>query len=121
MEYVVTCVKHIFQNHIVLQFTVLNTIDDQRLKNLSVNINFAETESYSVEHTIPASLVRYGENAQTFVSLSRNGDPEAITFDCEMSFRVVQVDPNTGEHLFLSDTYLELLFPFYNMTFSFCR
>jgi coatomer subunit gamma len=28
-EYVVTCVKHIFDEHIVLQFSCINTIDDQ--------------------------------------------------------------------------------------------
>jgi coatomer protein complex subunit gamma len=96
MEYVVTCIKHIFASHIVLQFSVLNTIDDQRLKNLTVKVDFSESEEYTVEHVIPAPLVRYGEHANTYVSLIRNGDPVAITLDCEMSFRVVQVDPNTG-------------------------
>merc|ERR1712127_950009 len=35
-EYVVTCVKHIFESHIVLQFKVQNTIDDQRLENVTI-------------------------------------------------------------------------------------
>ena len=34
MEYVVTCVKHLFANHVVLQFSVLNTVDDQRLRDV---------------------------------------------------------------------------------------
>ena len=34
MEYVVTCVKHLFANHVVLQFSVLNTVDDQRLREV---------------------------------------------------------------------------------------
>lgn len=97
MEYVVTCVKHVFESNVVLQFTVLNTIDDQRLKNLTVNVNFAETDAYSVENIIPAPLVRYGEQASCFVNLARLGDPVAIAIDCEMSFKVIQVDPNTGE------------------------
>jgi coatomer subunit gamma len=35
-EYVVSCIKHIFDNHVVLQFNVTNTIPEQRLLNLRV-------------------------------------------------------------------------------------
>eukprot|EP01083_Nonionella_stella_P281546 958019_1 len=37
-EYVVHCIKHIFDNHVVLQFIVQNTIEDQRLENVSVTM-----------------------------------------------------------------------------------
>jgi coatomer protein complex subunit gamma len=99
MEYVVTCTKHIFESHVVLQFVILNTIDDQRLKDLKVNVSFSETDTYTIEHVIPAPLVRYGEQANCFVSLNRTGKPASIMMDCEMSFRVVQVDPNTGNNV----------------------
>lgn len=36
-EYVVQCVKHTFRNHVVLQFDVTNTCNDQILENVSVS------------------------------------------------------------------------------------
>lgn len=97
MEYVVSCVKHIFENHIVLQFTVLNTIDDQRLKDVIVNVDVSDSETYTVETVVPAPVGRYGDQCNCFVSLARNGDPTPATFPCELHFKVVQVDPSTGE------------------------
>lgn len=97
MEYVVTCTKHIFEKNIILQFSVLNTVDDQRLKNLVVNVSVADPDVYDVESIIPAALVKYGEQTSCFVNLTRNADPSPTTISCEMSFKVIQVDPNTGK------------------------
>jgi len=97
MEYVVTCTKHIFESHIVLQFSVLNTIDDQRLKNVFVNVEVADPDVYSTHKVFPAPIARYGEAANCFVSLSRTGDPTPMSLSCELHFKVVQVDPATGE------------------------
>eukprot|EP01041_Mallomonas_annulata_P000651 gene651-1260_t len=97
MEYVVTCVKHIFEKHIVLQFSVLNTIDDQRLKNARVEVEPDDAECYEVLHTIPTPIARYGEPSYCFVALTRVGEPVSSTLKCELHFNVVQVDPNTGE------------------------
>ena len=38
MEYVVSCVKHVFAGHLVLQFNVLNTLDDQQLRDVKVQV-----------------------------------------------------------------------------------
>ena len=38
-EYVVTCVKHIFEANVVLQFIIQNTIDDQKLTNVTVALD----------------------------------------------------------------------------------
>jgi coatomer subunit gamma len=97
MEYVVTCTKHIFETHVVLQFSILNTIDDQRLKNAFVKIEAGDEESYSVDKVIPASVARYGEPSNCFVSLRRNADAVPCSFNCELHFQVLQVDPTTGE------------------------
>jgi len=97
MEYVVTCVKHVFEKHVVLQFSILNTIDDQRLKDVRVDVDVSDSEVYAVESVVPAPVARYGEKAHCFVSLSRNGDPATTTVACELHFKVVQVDPQTGQ------------------------
>lgn len=98
MEYVVTCVKHIFENHLVLQFTILNTIDDQRLKDVRVELDASDSEVYNIEKTIPAAIARYGEQSNCFIVLSRTSN-EAFTstFPCALQFKVVQVNPTTGE------------------------
>jgi hypothetical protein len=37
-EYVVTCVKHVFNSHLVLQFDITNTLNDQHLENVQVHV-----------------------------------------------------------------------------------
>lgn len=97
MEYVVKCIKHVFEDHIVLQFSVLNTIDDQRLLNVTVNVEGYE-DGYEIEHVVPAEVARYGESSNCFVSLAKvTENPVPLSLSCELKFTVVQVDPNTGE------------------------
>lgn len=96
MEYVVTCVKHVFDSHVVLQFSVLNTIDDQRLKDVTVNVEVSDPDVYAVVSVIPAAIARYGEQAHTYVCLERKGGPISVSLTCQLNFKVVQVDPNTG-------------------------
>ena len=97
MEYVVKCVKHIFDDHVVLQFSVLNTIDDQRLMQVTVNVE-GHDDGYEIEHVIPAEVARYGEPSNCFVSLLKvTEDPVPLSLACELKFTVVQVDPTTGE------------------------
>lgn len=99
MEYVVGCVKHIFPEHVVLQFNILNTIDDQQLRDVKVNVEVGDPDIYSVEEVIPAAVARYGESASCFVCLSRSaeGGFGSVTISCELSFKMLQVDPVTGE------------------------
>ena len=97
MEYVVSCVKHIFEEHVVLQFSVLNTLDDQRLHNVRVVVGLDDEENYSIEKIIPAPVVKYGEQSHCFVSLRRVGVPATADISCELHFNVVQVDPSTGQ------------------------
>merc|ERR1711871_254139 len=96
MEYVVTCTKHMFENHVVLQFSVLNTIDDQKLQNVTVNVDVNE-DAYVVDKIIPASFARYGEPSFCYVSLLKVGDPIPCSMSCELRFKVIQVDPSTGD------------------------
>ena len=96
MEYVVSCTKHIFEKHVVLQFSIVNTIDDQKLQNIFVNIE-VDGDAYVVEKTIPASFASYGETSTSYVSLSKVGDPVPCTMSCELRFKVIQVDPTNGD------------------------
>lgn len=96
MEYVVSVSKHIFDNHVVLQFKVLNTIDDQRLVNCRVELSNLDEEVYSIDHVVPAPAVRFNDPSYTFIGLQRNLDPSPVSCNCVLKFSVVQVDPATG-------------------------
>ena len=97
-EYVVECVKHIFEDNIVLQFIVQNTIDDQRLDNVTVAVD-TDSGLFEAAGEIAAEQIKYGDTVNCFTVLQRNADEPLATcnFTCELHFSVVQVDPATGE------------------------
>ena len=97
-EYVVECVKHVFEEHIVLQFIVQNTLDDQRLDNVTVSVE-TESDLYQVTGEIAAEQIKYGETGNCFAVVERNTSESIAScrFNCEMKFAITQVDPATGE------------------------
>ena len=97
MEYVVSCVKHIFAEHVVLQFNILNTVDDQQLRDVRVNVEVGDPDAYEVDAVVPAAVARYGEQTRCFVSLKRLTEPASASLSCELQFKMLQVDPTTGE------------------------
>jgi coatomer protein complex subunit gamma len=98
-EYVVQCTKHIFQKHVVLQFSVLNTIDDQRLDNVTVLVDDSESETFTASGEIACEQIKYGETKNCFTIMERNDDAplSSSKYSCELRFTIVQVDPATGE------------------------
>lgn len=98
-EYVVQCTKHIFASHVVLQFSVQNTIEDQRLDNVTVLIDDSDSEVFTASGEIAVNGVAYGDTKHCFTVLERNADAPLTpsSFTCELRFTVVQVDPATGE------------------------
>lgn len=97
MEYVVSCTKHIFAEHVVLQFTVLNTVDDQLLQNVRVRTECSDPDLYAVETIIPAPAAKYGERSSCFVCLRRLGPIGPASLSCELQFKLLTVDATTGE------------------------
>eukprot|EP00934_Nitzschia_sp_Nitz4_P002832 Nitzschia sp. Nitz4//scaffold11_size288233//263835//266868//NITZ4_000821-RA/size288233-snap-gene-0.66-mRNA-1//-1//CDS//3329534215//2822//frame0 len=116
-EYVVQLTKHIFANHVVLQFSVQNTIEEQRLDNVTVLIDESDSEVFTASGEIAGNGIRYGESKNCFTVLERNADAPLVTstFPCELRFVVVQVDPATGEEE--GDTFEEE-YPLEDMTIS---
>jgi len=98
-EYVVSCTKHVFQSHVVLQFSVQNTVDDQRLENVTVLIDDSHSDVFTASGEIPCNSIKYGECRNCFTVLERNPDVELAPsqFTCELRFGVVPVDPASGE------------------------
>uniref|UniRef100_A0A8C4YMW2 Coatomer subunit gamma n=1 Tax=Gopherus evgoodei TaxID=1825980 RepID=A0A8C4YMW2_9SAUR len=97
-EYVIRCTKHTFVNHMVFQFDCTNTLNDQILENVTVQME--PTEGYEVIGYIPAKSLLYNQPGicYTLVALPEE-DPTAVacTFSCMMKFTVKDCDVNTGE------------------------
>ncbi|MCJ8742995.1 hypothetical protein PDJAM_G00088620 [Pangasius djambal] len=97
-EYVVRCIKHTFAGHMVFQFDCTNTLNDQLLQRVLVQME--PSESYEVVHHVPAASLPYNQpgSCYTLVRLP-DDDPTAVscTFSCTMKYLVRDCDPNTGE------------------------
>ncbi|XP_026954279.1 coatomer subunit gamma-1 isoform X1 [Sagmatias obliquidens] len=97
-EYVIRCTKHTFPEHMVFQFDCTNTLNDQTLENVTVQME--PTEAYEVLCYVPARSLPYNQpgTCYTLVALPKE-DPTAVgcTFSCMMKFTVKDCDPTTGE------------------------
>jgi len=97
-EYVVNCVKHIFQDHIVFQFNCTNTLKDQLLENISVKMEFGNIKDVKLESVVPLQSLPYGTPGSTFVCVSKSrGSYPTGSFVSTLKFNIKEVDPQTGE------------------------
>ncbi|KAH0837933.1 adaptin N terminal region-domain-containing protein [Lanmaoa asiatica] len=97
-EYQVTCVKHIFNEHIVFQFNVSNTLPDTVLEQVSV-IMQPQTESGLTEDfilTVP-TLTASASPSIVYVSFTRDSPEEHVTasFQCVLKF-IKEVELTAG-------------------------
>jgi coatomer protein complex subunit gamma len=94
----VTCIKHVFEAHVVFQFNCTNTISEQVLENVSVTMDLADAEEFAEEAVVPLSVMPYNGTGETYVVLSRPGGSMASgSFVNILRFTVKEVDPTTGE------------------------
>ncbi|KAJ4420847.1 coatomer subunit gamma [Neurospora sp. IMI 360204] len=98
-EYVVGVVKHIFKEHIVLQYEVKNTLPDTVLENVSVVATPSEEEleelfiiqAEKLETNVP------GKVYVAFRKVSGEGSLPVSTFSNVLKFTSKEIDPSTGE------------------------
>lgn len=99
-EYVVSVVKHIFKEHIVLQYEVKNTLPDTVLEDVSVVATPAEEEELEEDFIIPAAKLVTDEPGTIYVSFKKvNGDGSfpVSSFTNVLKFTTKEIDPTTGE------------------------
>ncbi|KAF8899210.1 coatomer protein [Infundibulicybe gibba] len=100
-EYQVTCVKHIFKEHVVFQFNVSNTLPDTVLEQVSV-IMQAQTDDAGLTEDfiipLPALTAATSPNI-VYVSFTREIPEQYVTasFQCTLKFVSKELDPSTGE------------------------
>ncbi len=96
-EYTVRCIKHIFPDHLVLQFDCTNTLNDQLLEQVQATIELPE--GFELVKTIPLDRLEYNVPGTFYVILAT---PEDLgdwsgTASPVLKFVVKDCDPNTGE------------------------
>lgn len=75
VEIVVRAVKHIFAEHVVVEYRVANTLDDIILEEVNVVVEIEEDEGdgvYSEEFTLPVDKIEPHSSGNVYVSFGRN-------------------------------------------------
>lgn len=98
-EYSVDCIKHTFPNHILLQFDCKNTLSDQLLENVSVELEaLPDSECWRVCDVVPLPVLSYSTVGTTYtlLELPQSGTVKG-SFSATLKFQVKDVDPTTGQ------------------------
>ncbi|KAI6780008.1 coatomer gamma-2 subunit [Emericellopsis cladophorae] len=99
-EYVVNLVKHIFKEHIVLQFEVKNTLPDTVLENVSVVATPSEEDELEEAFIMEAARLSTDEPGKVYVAFQKVNGEGALplsTFSNVLKFTSKEIDPSTGE------------------------
>ncbi|KAL6857914.1 coatomer subunit gamma [Amphichorda felina] len=99
-EYVVTLVKHIFKNHVVLQFEIKNTLPETVLENVSVVATPSEEDELEEAFIMEAARLPTDEPGKVYVAFQKvNGENSlpVSTFSNVLKFTSKEIDPSTGE------------------------
>lgn len=72
LEYVVSCVKHVYPAHVVLHYTVENKMEDTQMESITVDLELEdEHDDWEVEFVVPHPELKFEEQGTVFVCLSR--------------------------------------------------
>lgn len=99
-EYVVKVVKHIFKEHIVLQYDITNTLDSVVLENVSVLAGPSDDEELEEVFIIEAEKLPQNEPGKVYVAFKKAGGEESlpvVSFSNTLKFTSKEIDPSTNE------------------------
>ncbi|KAI9846734.1 MAG: coatomer subunit gamma [Thelocarpon superellum] len=102
-EYVVSVVKHIFKDHVVLQYDIKNTLPNTTLEDVSVVATPADDDGEAAldeDFTIPVAKLVTDDPGTTYVAFKKvQGEPSfaTSTFTNVLKFTLKESDPTTGE------------------------
>ena len=124
IEYVVQCIKHIFKDHIVLQFDCTNTLNDQILENATISMQVCHQtslmshdlilgstfivsvqvpEGYEIVRVVECPKLVYNIPGSTYICLAIETDDinlfAASFTNVTLKYIVKDCDPNTGQIL----------------------
>eukprot|EP00871_Galdieria_phlegrea_P004252 jgi/Galph1/4828/GphlegSOOS_G3485.1 len=97
-EYHVRCAKYTFRQNIIVEFIVVNTLEEQVLENVYVSLDFSSVEGLKMLKSISIPILKYNTPSYGFVVLQREeGTYPMGDVPCEIHYIVKEVDPISGE------------------------
>ncbi|KAL7080621.1 hypothetical protein ACQ4LE_000471 [Meloidogyne hapla] len=102
-EYNVSCVKHVFNDYLLLQFDCRNTVNDQLLEDVYVQLEPQDeteenSDNWQIELNLPIKSLPVSKTDTNYVLLKMPEDGRLTgTFNATLKFKVRDVDPATGE------------------------
>jgi len=99
-EYVVSVVKHIFKEHVVLQYEVKNTLPATVLENVSIVASPSDEEELEEVFIIQAEKLLTDEPGKVYVAFRKTGGEGSMpvsTFSNVLKFTSKEIDPTTNE------------------------
>lgn len=99
-EYVVTAIKHIYKDHIVIQYDLKNTIANTIIEDITIVATPSEEDaSLEEEFIVPVAKLGTDELGTVFVSFKKVGDTAypVTSFTNVLKFTSKEIDPSSGE------------------------
>lgn len=99
-EYVVKVIKHIFKEHIVLQYDITNTLDTQVIDNVSVLATPADEEEFEEVFIMEAERLVQNEPGKVYVAFKKTGGEGAMpvaSITSTLKFISKEIDPSTNQ------------------------
>jgi coatomer subunit gamma len=98
-EYTAKVVTHLYATQVILEFICINTLEDQLLENVVIQVDTAGVAGLASMTLVPIPKLAYGEPGRTFTCIARAGDGEFPmgSLDCVMKYTIKDVDTATGE------------------------
>lgn len=98
-EYTAKAIVHLYTGHVILEFICVNTLNDQLLENVFIQVDTSGASGLGGMTIVPAAKNAYGEAVRNYVCIERTDEEEYPLgeLSCIMKFAVKDVDPSTGE------------------------
>lgn len=101
-EYGVELIKHIFANHVVLQFLVKNTIEGQVMTNVGMRIQLeeGEEEEWKLTQMIPADVITFNDEKSCYVALEyASGSVPEASFNATLVFVAKDIEEDEMDQI----------------------
>ena len=94
LEHAVQCTRHVFDQHVVLQFAVTNGAPALRMHNVSVRVEpLGDTDLYVLESEVPLRVLPYRSTGSCYTVFRTypTVGTVATSFACELRFLAITV------------------------------
>lgn len=99
-EYVVSVIKHMFKEHVVLQYEVKNTLPATVLEKVTVLVTPSDEDEFEELFIIEANRLTTDEPGTVYVAFKRasgEGSTTVATFSNTLRFTTKEIDPSTNK------------------------